>query len=72
MITPKNIDPNEPSPMGESDSSMNDTEFYDFMEKGFAPIKMGEIIKGKVVSVDHSGVIVDIGYKSEGLVPLRI
>ncbi len=70
MITPKNIDPNEKLPVSESDNLMNDTEFYDLMEKGFAPIKIGEIIKGKVISIDSSGVIVDIGYKSEGQVPL--
>lgn len=70
MATPKNIDSNEQLPVPEPDNSLNDTEFYDFMEKGFAPINIGEIIKGHVISIDSSGVIVDIGYKSEGQVPL--
>lgn len=29
----------------------------------------GDILEGKVVSVDENGALVDIGYKSEGLVP---
>ena len=32
-------------------------------------LKEGEIVKGKVVSVVSQGVIVDVGYKSEGIIP---
>jgi len=31
----------------------------------------GDIVKGKVVKVDKEEVLVDVGYKSEGVIPLR-
>jgi len=46
----------------------------DEMEKLYADtfhsIEEGTILKGKVVSVRQDGVIVDIGYKSEGFIPI--
>ncbi|HMK48872.1 MAG TPA: 30S ribosomal protein S1, partial [Thermodesulfovibrionales bacterium] len=37
----------------------------------FHSIEEGNILKGKVLSVRQDGVIVDIGYKSEGFVPIE-
>ncbi len=34
-------------------------------------IERGEIVKGRVLAVDQENVTVDIGYKSEGIIPLR-
>jgi len=42
--------------------------FAELFGKGPA-IKEGELAKGKVLSIDDDHVQVDIGYKSEGLVP---
>jgi small subunit ribosomal protein S1 len=36
----------------------------------FGAIHEGEIIKGKIVAITDNGVAIDIGFKSEGLVPL--
>ena len=36
----------------------------------FGTISEGQIVRGKVVAVTDSGVAIDIGYKSEGLVPV--
>jgi small subunit ribosomal protein S1 len=33
-------------------------------------IKSGEIVEGKIVEVGTKDVMVDIGYKSEGIIPL--
>ncbi|MBM3451484.1 MAG: S1 RNA-binding domain-containing protein [Armatimonadetes bacterium] len=41
------------------------------MEDAFQPIEERKIIKGTVVRVDSDGVLVDVGAKSEGLVPPR-
>jgi small subunit ribosomal protein S1 len=38
--------------------------------KTFGSITEGEIVKGKIVAINDSGVAIDIGFKSEGLVPL--
>ena len=37
----------------------------------FHSIKEGTILKGKVVAVRQDGVIVDIGFKSEGFIPIE-
>jgi small subunit ribosomal protein S1 len=47
----------------------------DEMEKLYAEtfhsIKEGTILKGKVLALKQNGVIVDIGYKSEGFIPIE-
>ena len=33
------------------------------------PLRRGEVIEGHVMDVERDGLVVDIGYKSEGIVP---
>ena len=33
------------------------------------PFQEGEVVTGHVVRIDHDEVLVDIGYKSEGVIP---
>lgn len=40
----------------------------DALEEAFKP---GQLLHGKVVRIDSEGVLVDVGYKSEGLIPLH-
>jgi small subunit ribosomal protein S1 len=40
-------------------------------EATFKDLKEGQIIKGKIISVGPKEVLVDIGYKSEGIVPIQ-
>ena len=42
-------------------------DMYDVSFKNFAE---GEVVKGVVLQVSESEVIVDVGYKSEGIIPL--
>ncbi len=35
----------------------------------FAPFEEGEVVSGRVVRIDNDEVLVDIGYKSEGVIP---
>ncbi|OGB89586.1 hypothetical protein A2625_00105 [candidate division WOR-1 bacterium RIFCSPHIGHO2_01_FULL_53_15] len=37
-------------------------------EATFKEYKVGDIVQGKVIKVDHSGVLVDINYKADGLI----
>lgn len=46
------------------------SEHVDY-ERTFITVKLGQFVKGKVVQVDNEGVLVDIGYKSEGIIPLE-
>jgi ribosomal protein S1 len=41
----------------------------DNYEATFKEYKVGDIVKGKVLKVDQSGVLVDIKYKADGLIP---
>jgi small subunit ribosomal protein S1 len=43
-------------------------DMYQFSAKEITP---GKIIKGKVIKVTPTGVLVDIGFKSEGMVPVE-
>ena len=40
----------------------------DAMDEAFKP---GQLLTGKVVRIDSEGVLVDVGYKSEGVIPLH-
>lgn len=44
--------------------------FADLFEESLKGLKVGEVIKGVIVDVNQDFVIVDIGYKSEGSIPL--
>ena len=51
----------------EEDLSMDMHALY---EASFKNLKEGGIVDGTVVAIQQDGVIVDIGYKSEGLIPV--
>ncbi len=48
----------------------NKEEMLAMMEESFGKIKKGEIVDGTVISIDESNVVIDIGYKSEGVISL--
>jgi len=49
----------------------NETEdFAKLYQESITNVKEGEIVKGKILSIGPKDVLVDIGYKSEGLIPL--
>ena len=45
-------------------------DLSEFYEKSFRELSEGEIVKGKVVEVGKEFVTIDVGYKSEGQVPV--
>ncbi|MCG8341148.1 MAG: 30S ribosomal protein S1 [Cytophagales bacterium] len=45
-------------------------ELNKFYEEALTPIKEHEVVKGTVVSINDRDVIVNVGFKSDGLVPL--
>ncbi len=44
-------------------------ELESLYEGALAHVEKGEIIKGKIMGVRDDGVIVDVGYKFEGIIP---
>lgn len=47
-------------------SSMKDLESY---EMSLKTLQNGQYVKGKIVRIDKEGILVDVGFKSEGLIP---
>jgi small subunit ribosomal protein S1 len=45
--------------------------WMDLYEESFKRFQEGEVVTGKIISMDKDNVLVDIGYKSEGLIPIR-
>ncbi|RLA93260.1 MAG: 30S ribosomal protein S1, partial [Deltaproteobacteria bacterium] len=45
--------------------------FEELYEKTFKPITEGELIRGTIIQVTDEYIMVDIGYKSEGAIPIR-
>jgi small subunit ribosomal protein S1 len=45
-------------------------EILDMYEESFREMREGDIITGRVVKVSESEVLVDVGFKSEGIIPL--
>jgi small subunit ribosomal protein S1 len=49
----------------------DDLDFGAAIEATVVEFEEGDIVEGIVASIDQDGVLVDVGYKSEGLIPLR-
>ena len=58
--------------MGESISEMADMEsMSELYEESLRRVQEGEVVKGHIVSITKDYVMVDIGYKSEGQIPIH-
>src|SRR6266545_2947320 len=66
------VDTNTPPALDEQDvwTTGPDGEQIPNYEASFPTINEGEVVHGKVVRVDKDEVLVDIGYKSEGVIPV--
>ena len=53
-----------------TEQSQSSERFADLFEKSVRTIKEGEVVQGTVLSIDNEHVHVDVGFKSEGLIPL--
>jgi small subunit ribosomal protein S1 len=63
--TPAEVEISEGSPGNDEQVDME--ELY---RESLEHIQEGEIIKGRIVQIERDSVLVDVGYKSEGLIPL--
>ena len=54
----------------EPEEGMNELSMEQLMESSLQSLKEGEVVHGTVVAVDSEEVLVDIGYKCEGSVPV--
>jgi len=44
-------------------------QMQDLMSKSMRDFKEGSIVKGRILEIRPREVVVDIGYKSEGIIP---
>jgi small subunit ribosomal protein S1 len=56
--------------MSANDESSLDEDFGQLFEQSLKSVKPGEVVTGKVVQIANGLVTVDIGYKSEGQIPI--
>ncbi|HEY3347447.1 MAG TPA: 30S ribosomal protein S1 [Nitrospirota bacterium] len=40
-------------------------------DESFKSVEEGSVVKGKVIQVRQDGIVVDVGYKSEGIIPIE-
>ena len=60
-----------PSNVVELPDDIKPEDFPDFFEKTFITFNKGDIIEGTIVRIDRNEVMVDVGFKSEGVIPSR-
>ncbi|MEW5908820.1 MAG: 30S ribosomal protein S1 [Thermodesulfobacteriota bacterium] len=61
----------EKSPKGIASPSKDSADLVGLYEESFRRFEEGEIVTGRIISVDKDHVLVDIGYKSEGQIPVN-
>ncbi|MBK5259104.1 MAG: 30S ribosomal protein S1 [Thermoanaerobaculia bacterium] len=75
---PSSDEPKKPKPQSRALDTGNNNleglgmeELLNLYDKKMATFAEGEIVRGRVIKVSGSDVVVDIGYKSEGLLPTQ-
>jgi len=61
----------EPVVADQGAASVGGTEnFMEMYEESFKRVEEGQVVQGRIIQIDKEFVLVDIGYKSEGQVPI--
>jgi|SRR5579875_3596111 small subunit ribosomal protein S1 len=75
MTTATDVRPETPEPPASSRIAVNDVgstdDFIAAIDKTIKYFNDGDIVEGTVVKVDRDEVLLDIGYKTEGVIPSR-
>ncbi|MDD3485611.1 MAG: S1 RNA-binding domain-containing protein, partial [Atopobiaceae bacterium] len=53
------------------DDSVSDEEMNKLIDGTITDFDEGDLVTGKIVKIEHDEVLLDIGFKSEGVIPLR-
>ncbi len=48
---------------------MSELSFEQMLEESLKTIRTGEIVTGKVIDVKEDEIVLNIGYKSDGIIP---
>ncbi|MCL5405853.1 MAG: S1 RNA-binding domain-containing protein, partial [Deltaproteobacteria bacterium] len=66
----QNLEPDSVFSAGEHDADEEMDSMHDLYEQSFRNFQEGEVVRGRIVQVSDDFVMVDIGYKSEGQIPI--
>ncbi len=69
MVEDKGTIQHDPE-LEETEFGENEQSFSELFEKSIRELNVGDVVEGTIVQVNPDSVIVDVGYKSEGLIPL--
>lgn len=61
--------PKNPAENERSEHSDQASQMSELVEESFQSIREGEVVRGTVVALNDDGVVVDIGFKTEGIIP---
>jgi len=73
-VVEEKFKPGQVFKLGEVPEELEETEqvdpaMFEFYDKSFERVREGDIIKGTIVAITKSDVVVDVGFKSEGVIP---
>ena len=71
MIEPTNIITEPLEEVAADESMISEEEYRQMVDETMQHLEEGKIVKGKIYGIRSDYAVVDIGYKSEGLIPLR-
>ncbi len=69
MVDSKDKTNNEVDEMDDEEMDM-DQSFEAMFESSMQELNVGDVVRGTIVQVNDDNVVVDVGYKSEGVIPL--
>ncbi len=70
ILSPKTIELDELEKYSEEEDLADiDEKIQDLYENSFSDIQEGEVVTGSIVNISDRDVFIDIGFKSEGIVP---
>ena len=70
-MTNNNEEKSSPSNVVELPEDIKPEDFPELLEQTLVTFNNGDVIEGTIVRVDRNEVMVDVGYKSEGVIPSR-
>ena len=67
--SPDSNQPHNPTGKEEKKPAVSRNDLREMVEESFQHLREGDVVRGTVVAVNESDVVVDIGFKSEGIIP---
>jgi len=57
--------------MSEFNTQENEMSFKEAFERSLVTLRSGEIVEGKIIGFNNTEVFIDMGYKSDGIIPME-